>query len=245
MKVDDIANILGAKTLEKAYDDAASNPMKEVGKAATDILKTLRLFTAPFQLAASYQDRLERYLDRVRNNVPQEKQIECHPIIAGPIIDKFKYLDEDNKLTALFLNLLEKAINIDTVNEAHPAFIHIIDQLSPDEAYILYILRDSDINIVDTLDLNKENNVFKNLKVIEGGFPKEKLILPNSFEIYYSHLESLNLITWPIIKQDGIWNETRTIQIGVKRSSKITTTEWGKLFIKACIPEHGFSSLPK
>ena len=240
MPIEDLSNILGAKTIEKAYDDAASQPMKEVGKTATDILKTLRLFTAPFQLAATLQDRLENYLNRVRNNVPTEKQIECHPIIAGPIIDRLKYLDDNNKLTTLFLNLLERAINVDRVNEAHPAFIHIIDQLSPDEAYILYILKDSDIEIVDTLDLDKENNKFINLKVIEGGFPEDKLIVPNNFEIYYSHLESLNLIQWPVTKQDPIWNEDRSIQLGIKRYSKIHTTAWGKLFIKACIPEKGF-----
>jgi hypothetical protein len=240
MKIDDLSNILGAKTIEKAYDDAASMPMKEVGKAATDFVKTLRLFTLPFQLAATVQDRLEKYLELVRSNVPLDKQIDCHPIIAGPVIERFKYLDEDNKLTVLFLNLLEKAINVDRVNEAHPAFIHVIDQLSPDEAYILYILKDNNINIIDTMDLDKENNRFINLKIIEGGFPVEKLVLPNSFEIYYSHLQSLNLIEWPVTKQEGIWNENRSIQTGVKRYSVIRATEWGKLFIKACIPENGF-----
>ncbi|MDP4087608.1 MAG: Abi-alpha family protein [Bacillota bacterium] len=240
MEIDKLANILGANTVEKAYDDAASQPMKEVGKTATDIVKTLRLFTAPFQLAAAFQDRLEKYLNKVRDNVPKEKQIECHPIIAGPVIDRLKYLDDENKLTALFLNLLERAINVDRVNEAHPAFIHIIDQLSPDEAYILFILRDSEIEIVDTLDLDKENNKFINLKVIQGGFPEDKLIAPDNFEIYYSHLESLNLIQWPVTKQDPIWNEDGSIQLGIKRYSKIEATSWGKIFIKACIPEKGF-----
>lgn len=240
MKLDDISNLLGAKTVEKAYEDAASQPMKEVGKTATDFVKTLRLFTAPFQLAATFQDRLEKYLDKVRNNVPEEKQIDCHPMIAGPVIERLKYLDEQSNLTILFLTLLERAINIDRVNEAHPAFIHIIDQLSPDEAYILYVLKDSEIEIIDTLDLDKANNKFYNLKVIEGGFPEEKLTIPNNFEIYYSHLESLNLIQWPVTKQEPIWNEGHTIQLGLKRYSKIEVTGWGKLFIKACIPENGF-----
>lgn len=98
MGLEELANIFGAKTIEKIYDDAGSKPMKEVGKSATDIMKTFRLFTVPFQLAATYQDRLENYLNTVRKNVPTEKQIECHPIIGGPIIDRLRYLDENNKL---------------------------------------------------------------------------------------------------------------------------------------------------
>ncbi|WP_264566829.1 DUF4393 domain-containing protein [Flavobacterium sp. N3904] len=240
MGLEDLSNILGAKTVEKAYDDALSPPMKEVGKATSDIVKTFRLFTTPFQLAATLQDRLEIYLEKIRNNVPKEKQIECHPMIAGPIFDRLKYLDDDNKLTTLFLNLLERAIDSERVNEAHPAFIHIIEQLSPDEALILYLLKDNEIHVVDTLDLDIAANKFINFKIIEGGFPQEKLNIPNNFELYYSHLESLNLIKWPIINQEPIRSEDNSIQLGVKRFSKITVTSWGKLFIKACIPDKGF-----
>lgn len=240
MGLEELANIFGAKTIEKIYDDAGSQPMKEVGKSATDFIKTLRLFTAPFQLAASYQDRLEIYLNKVRNNVPTERQIECHPIIAGPVIDRLKYLDENNKLTTLFLNLLERSIDIDRVNEAHPAFIHIIDQLSPDEAYILYILKTKEIEVIDTLDWDDKSQKFYNLQISEGGFPTRELSIPNNFEIYYSHLQSLNLIQWPIISQNPIWNEDKSLQLGVRRHSKILATEWGKLFINACIPTKGF-----
>jgi hypothetical protein len=41
------------RVLEKLYDDAASAPAKEVSKIAVDLVKTARLFLAPFQLAAA------------------------------------------------------------------------------------------------------------------------------------------------------------------------------------------------
>jgi len=42
-------------------------------------LKAFRLFTSPLQLLALGQDRLARFLDRARNKVPEERQIDAHP----------------------------------------------------------------------------------------------------------------------------------------------------------------------
>jgi len=56
--------------------------------------------------------------------------------------------------------------------------------------------------------------------------------------MYYDHLDSLNLITWPMHKQDPIIENG--VQTGITRYSTLTTTEFGKLFTKACVPENGF-----
>lgn len=238
MKLDELGNIVGAKTVEKIYDDGLSTATKESGKALTDIAKSLRLFTLPFQLAASLQDRLDRYFQKVRNEVPNDRQIDSPPMIAGPIIERLKYLEENNHLTELFLNLLARSIDTERINEAHPAFIHVIDQLSPDEAIILFELRSKDIKVVDTMDYDIEKNFFSNRQIRDGGFPVEKLTFPDKFSMYYDHLESLSLISWPMDKQVPIIENN--IQTGITRYSYLTTTEFGKLFTKACVPDQGF-----
>ena len=63
----------------KAYDDLAAGPFREGGKALTDLLKTFRLFTAPIQLLAVAQDRLAAFCDRVRAEVPEDRQQEAAP----------------------------------------------------------------------------------------------------------------------------------------------------------------------
>lgn len=238
MKLDDIGNLLGAKTIEKIYDDGLSSPTKQTGKVLTDIVKSFRLFTLPFQLAAGLQDRLDRYFQKVRNEVPKDRQMDSPAMIAGPIIERLKYLEENNHLTELFLNLLARSIDTERINEAHPAFIHVIDQLSPDEAIILFELKSKDIKVVDTMDYDKEKNFFSNRQIIDGGFPIEKLTFPDKFSMYYDHLESLSLISWPMEKQVPI--KENNIQTGITRYSYLTTTEFGKLFTKACVPEKGF-----
>ena len=167
MGIEEIGNMLGAKTVEKAYDDGLSSPVKETGKALTDVVKSFRLFTLPFQLAASLQDRLDRYFQKIRNEVPEERQMNSPSMISGPIIERLKYLEENNHLTELFLNLLARSIDTERVNEAHPAFIHLIDQLSPDEAIILIELKNKDIEVVDTMDYDKPKNLFTNRKIIK------------------------------------------------------------------------------
>lgn len=243
MKIEEIGNILGANTIEKVYEDGLSSATKETSKALRDVVKSFRLFTLPFQLAATLQDRLDKYFEKVRSEVPEERQIDSPSMISGPIIERLKYLDENNHLTELFLSLLARSIDKERINEAHPAFIYLIDQLSPDEAVILLELKDKEIKVVDRMDYDRTTNLFSNLKIIDGGFPIEKLVFPDKFSMYYNHLESLNLITWPVDEQKGIIENN--IQTGLTRYSTITPTEFGNLFIKACIPENGFVVIKK
>lgn len=47
-----VAKIGDSQLANKAYDDLAASPMREGGKAMTDVVKTFRLFLAPIQLLA-------------------------------------------------------------------------------------------------------------------------------------------------------------------------------------------------
>lgn len=91
------------------------------------------------------------------------------------------------------------------------------------------------------MDLNRQANRFENHMVITSTIPKEKLANPEAFNIYYAHLESLSLIKWPVTNEVPIHIEGQ--QTGTKRNSKIHLTDFGKLFVAACIPESGFSTI--
>jgi hypothetical protein len=130
----DAIKLLDTKTAEKFYEDAVSPPAKQIGGIGADLIKSLRLFTAPIQLLAACQDRLVGLLDDVRTRVPPERQVEAPASIAGPVLMNLRFIEDDNPLRALYLNLLARAIDKDRQKEAHPAFVKIIEQLSPDEA---------------------------------------------------------------------------------------------------------------
>lgn len=47
-----LGKLAESKLANSIYDDGASLAVRELGAVAADVVKTLRLFTAPFQLAA-------------------------------------------------------------------------------------------------------------------------------------------------------------------------------------------------
>lgn len=242
MDLEKLSNILGADTVKKVYEDGASQPVQESSKILVDFLKAARLFTAPIQLLASYQDRLTKHFDKVRNSVPENDQIKAPASLSGPIMERLKYLEDDNYLTELYLNLLKRAIDKNRVNEAHPAFRNIIDQLSPDEAMLLYIISKEMIRYDFTDEhIHDDNGKFirwGKKEIILDTTPKDKFLFIDNFLMYVEHLRALNLTFWNNVHQEGVF-EGR-FQTHALTKSKIGLTEFGELFVKACIPENGF-----
>jgi hypothetical protein len=230
-----IGEALNSKAVEKAYDDAGSKPAKQLGKFAEDALKTIRLLSFPIQIASALQDKFEKTLKRAVDKVPQERLIPPQLHILGPIYENIKYMDDNSILYELFEELLARSIDSERIGEAHPSFFHIIAQLSHDEAIILLELKKDEFEVVDTLDLDREKDLWANRKIEKTTIPEEKLLFPTNFEMHILHLVSLSLVQWPVTKQDPIKDGDR--QIGVRRYSNIQLTEFGKFFVNACVPE--------
>ena len=242
-----IEKIVNSKVAEKAYDDGISSPLVEISKVSVDVVKTARLLLAPLQLAATFQDRFEVFLANLNKRVPEDKMVQIPAELSSVCFDKMRYLDSNNPLWEMFEELLIKASNNESQPLVHPCFGTLISQLAPDEAVILHELKWVDsFDIEDRLELNHEENTFDNRVILNSTIPNDKLVSPDSIGIYYSHLESLSLVSWPIIDQTPIWddtveNEIERVQLGTKRQSKLVLTEFGELFVKACIPECGFT----
>jgi hypothetical protein len=129
--------IINSEIAKKSYDDALSPAMREVGGLTKDALKTFRLFTAPLQLAAAYQDRFAAFCDRVRAKVAPEKQREAPPEIAAPVKRAFATTSDDSPLMSMFEELMAKAIDVRTADKLSPAFPDVIKALSPLQAKLI------------------------------------------------------------------------------------------------------------
>ncbi|MCA9117116.1 MAG: DUF4393 domain-containing protein [Planctomycetaceae bacterium] len=129
--------IINSEVAKKSYDDALSPAMQEVGGLTKDALKTFRLFTAPLQLAAAYQDRFAEFCERVRTRVPPENQREAPPEIAAPVMQAFATTSDDSPLMSMFEELMAKAIDINTAEKLSPTFPSIIKGLSPLQAKLI------------------------------------------------------------------------------------------------------------
>lgn len=69
--------------------------------------------------------------------MPEQRYVEAPAEIVGPAIEKMKYIDEKSLLWQMFEELLTRSVDKEAVSQSHPAFVHIISQLSRDEAFIL------------------------------------------------------------------------------------------------------------
>lgn len=233
-----IKSFLPEKVLEKFYDDALSGPAQQLGALGTDVAKVVRLFLLPIRIGAAYHDRLEKMFQRIAQKVPEEQRTSPPPELVGPALEGMNYLDDSGVLWQMFEELMTKSIDKDDIKSLHPAFPKILSQLSRDEAVILYLLSKSDFNVVDYMDFNRPENRFENRRIESSNLPRDELFVPENIELYYSHLESLNLVAWPVLSQDPI-KDSSGIQIGLHRKSRMCLTEFGRFFIEAVIPKNG------
>jgi len=221
-----------SKLLNKAYDDLLAGAMKEGGQALADTVKAFRLFTAPIQLLVVAQDRLKAFCEKVRQRVPEERHVEAPPSIALPVLLSLRYMEDDNPLTELFLNLLARAIDKERQGEAHPAFVRIIEQMSPDEAMLIHLLRENhacfrfplarrDVAPSDAIQYGAWHIVNA-----ETDFPIQRLANPGRSFMYFDHLRTLNLVEQsPGSLRSPIPERTYYL------------TEFGRFFLKACVPD--------
>jgi len=231
--LEDIAKML---PVEKVYDDAVQPAFREIGDVARNTIKASRFILAPIDYLAAQQDRYQAFLKKVNDKVPEERMIPAHPQIAGPVIEGLRYLEQDNLLSELFINLLARAIDKERVSEAHPAFASIISQLSPDEAIIIFHLNKKQYLFKQYSKFFLETHTFGPREVTQNDFPIKDLIYPQNFGLYMDHMHSLNLGgIWQQGNQETIMEEGK--QTGVNIISISQLTSFGKLFSQACMPE--------
>jgi len=223
---------------EQIYKDLAQPAVRQLGQSVENVVKVTRFVLAPIDYLAAQQGRWQRYLERVANKVPEEKRIDAHPQLAGPALEGLRYVEEDGIIAEMFINLLARAIDKERVHEAHPAFVHIVSQLSPDEAVILFHLKKRNYTYRQHAKYHPQTNTFSPCTLIENEFPAEQLAFAQNFAMYMDHLHSLDLAgIWQQGNQETIWEGEPKVQTGININSLITVTSFGSLFAKACVPD--------
>lgn len=246
-------NILG-----QVYDDLAQPSVKAVGNAlgtvfefSTSFLLPVKLLNEKFKL--NFTKRLNEYKEKLEQ-IPEEKQCEVHPQIGTPIIEKLSYTTND-EIADMFTTLLANASNVDMVNTAHPSFVNMIERMSPDEARLLsYLKGKEDIQYCVFNGNTSNGNGFVTLLDHVTMLDEEVTFsFPQNINAYLANFVSLGII----IDMNGQFRMDKTIynkirekydlkqleaqlvpnsfqSISVKESYYLIT-DFGKLFIKACI----------
>ncbi|MCI5507812.1 MAG: DUF4393 domain-containing protein [Bacteroidales bacterium] len=246
-------NILG-----QIYEDLAQPSVKAVGQALGTVFEFSTSFLLPVKLLnekikMNFKKRITEY-EKKLEEIPEEKRCEVHPQVGTPIIEKLSYTTND-EIADLFTTLLANASNIDMVNTAHPAFISIIERLSPDEARIIkYLKGKEDIQYCDFRGNVKNGNGYNTIIEHATLIPQEvHLAFPKNVNAYLANFVSLGILfdmvgTYRIdqtiynkIKEFYGFEKLKTqlapnvFKEVVANNSYYKVTDFGKLFIQACI----------
>lgn len=229
------------KTLKsEVYVDLLKPSVAQVGEALKNTVKVARFAFAGIDYLAAKHDRWLKFLEKVAVGTDSEKLANAHAQITGPVIEGMAYVDENSIIGEMFVKLLRKAIQSDTQDEAHPAFPKIIQQLSEDEAIILFYLKRQTYRVEQTWELR--DGKIRNMTTSREDFPVSKLHYPQHIWMYMDHLNSLTIAgTWKI-QDDEIIRDVNNRPTGGKTISERKLTEFGQLFALACIPD-GFADL--
>jgi len=265
-KAKDVKDVIDAATeLCKAvpiYQDAVQGIAKEGGKALTTLGKTINVALAPLSvLIWGYEriaDWLQESLSKKMEKTPPEQITTPDPAVAGPVVESLRFKAGDPDLREMYSNLLATAMDSKLAHSAHPAFVEILKQISPDEARLLKVLaQDRPFPVINIVRKEKSNNSsitihrYLSLLGIEAGCR-----LPQQTPIYLDNLCRLGIIDIPAygsyvdksiyanlerhpeVKQacDTIGNsETHEFKI---RQGMASVTSLGRQFIDSCVDNY-------
>lgn len=126
------------------YQDALQPAAKEIGTALQTVAKTIHIVLAPVSVLVWGYEQIKDFVStkvaEKLKDVPPENIATPKPNVAGPALESLRYTGHEETLREMYANLLAASMDTRTANGAHPAFVEIIRQLTPDEARILRLL---------------------------------------------------------------------------------------------------------
>jgi hypothetical protein len=141
-KVRDAADaIKGIVESVPVYQDAIQPAARKLGNAFETVSASINAALAPIRLLVWGIEQIEEYvrqsLSEKLRHVPSERIVTPNPVVAVPLLQSLLYTAQEEHLRELFANLLATSMDSNTAQEAHPAFVEIIRQLTSDEAKVI------------------------------------------------------------------------------------------------------------
>jgi Abortive infection alpha len=191
-----------AKELVKpVYQDAVQPLAKEIGKGLGTVGETINAAIMPLRLFIRCVDQIEEYVKETvakkfrERNVPTERVITPAPDVAVPAMIAMRY----SQLREEYATLLATAMDRETAHLAHPGFVEILKQLTPDEAKIIYFLPRKGLSepVVDIVEDVPEAGRFTIVRNASMLAADAKCDCPQMVPTYIDNLQRLGLTNIP------------------------------------------------
>lgn len=196
----------------------------------------------------------ERQMQEKYNNIPEENKIEPQLSIVGPAMESLKYNIMDEDLSEMFSNLLVSDLDSRTQNLCTPAFIRIMEQLSPMDAKvykeIMCSFRGYDIGVASIM-FQKKGTDKQYIVDIPKIFLTAKIEFINNYDLALAleNLQRLGLIEISFLEwlKDETIYETIKEKVEVKKYEKLLQNEGindyeVKIYQKGALKTSSFSN---
>jgi hypothetical protein len=245
--------------LTEIYGDLLKPGVKQVGQALESVVGLGNTILWPITLAnerarIALANNLERFREKM-SKVAAENVVPASPEIGVPVAEKLGYV-ADPKLSELYLNLLVSSSIKDTLDVAHPSFVHVIENLSPDEATLLEAFAKIEaIPYVRSKAIDPATHIYRLLRDLDVS-PSilSQLRFADNVDVYLHNLSGLGIVK--ISETEWLPEEPQYIEIinAIKPSCEsevasdpslsgwqlkfdkctIALTAFGVLFLRAC-----------
>jgi hypothetical protein len=240
------------------YQDAIQPAAKEVGKSLHLVTRAVNAALAPAEGLVWGVERIRDFVrERVAaklDNVPPEEVQQPKPHIAVPAIEALRYTGAESELSELYANLLATSMDRATAYRAHPGFVDMIKNMSPDEARIMrFLATHGDQPLINIKLVVNEHGHFRtphrhvSLIGLKAGCEHPPLA-----SNYLDNLSRLGLVEIPdkYLTNDKLYTEIEEFpqikQITDSLSKeegarveieklKVELTDLGRQFIRACV----------
>ena len=140
MEVNLVTEVIKERSKE-IYEDGLKGATKEGGQALETVVGLFNnVVLYPIKKAnLSFKYKLEEFekdLKKEISKVEGSNIIEPPLTVLGPTLEALKYTFDTKELRDMYLNLLAKSMNIETVQLTHPGYVDIIKSMSPLDAVI-------------------------------------------------------------------------------------------------------------
>ena len=158
-----------AKTATKeVYGDLLKPSVRTTGEILNFIPRTLKTLCSRWDIWLYQKEQNVKAvcaaIDEKMKAIPESQQVEPAPYIAIPALQNMSYCVDNDELREMYANLLANSMCDFSKKLAHPAYVEILKQLSPDEAKIIrYLYKDCIRGLVPAIDVvyEKERDPYK------------------------------------------------------------------------------------
>lgn len=243
-------------SIDNAIKNATDKPTLSIGTTFADLWDLV--FSGISYLSEKkkikYAHKLEifkKQLEESIDRIPADKKVEPSVQTTAQALENSKYCIDQDNLREMFTALISNSMNIDYQRDSHPSFAEILKQMSPLDAEVIKVFKNSPLNGFPICRYQiSEGGGY--LTLLENVFIE--YFTPNleACSISISSLSRLGLVKviyddvllnkdaylgfeqhpWFIMLKKNLPDKNITMQKGI-----VSLTPLGRSFTRVCIPD--------